>query len=159
MHRVASAEPDEDTIQVSGVERLCADLGVDPSDPIMLMIAWVMRCETMCVFTRQEWSRGMTELGCESVEALKGAFSELKARLQDPDAFRDYYVYCFGFAKEPGFGVRTLPTPVATQMWQLTLSDCFRHLAEWNSFLEEKVALSRAQTQLSACKFAPLGRV
>lgn len=131
-------EPDADSIQVTGVEQFCKDLGVDPADPIMLMICWTMRCETMCVFTRQEWSRGLTDLGCDSIEALKGAFPQLKDRLLDPDSFRDYYSFCFGFAKEPGFGVRTLPTMVAKQMWELTLQDRFQHLELWNSFLDEK---------------------
>ena len=29
---------DSDTIQISGVEQFCKDLGVDPTDPIMLLI-------------------------------------------------------------------------------------------------------------------------
>ena len=110
-------EPDADTIQVSGVERLCADLQVEPTDAIMLVIAWQMKCETMCVFTRQEWSAGMTAMGVDSIDALRSAFPDLRAKLDDSAAFRDYYTFCFGFAKEPGVGVRTLPIEVATQMW------------------------------------------
>ena len=45
-------------LQVSGTERFCTDLGVDPSDPIMLVICWQMRCKNMCVFTLEEWTRG-----------------------------------------------------------------------------------------------------
>ena len=45
-------------LQVSGTERFCTDLGVDPSDPIMLIICWQMRAKTMCVFTLEEWTRG-----------------------------------------------------------------------------------------------------
>ena len=45
-------------LQVSGTERFCTDLGVDPSDPIMLIICWRMRAKTMCVFTLEEWTRG-----------------------------------------------------------------------------------------------------
>ena len=51
-------EADSDEIQVSGTERFCTDLGVDPSDPIMLVIAWQMRAKTMCVFTLEEWTQG-----------------------------------------------------------------------------------------------------
>jgi len=132
------AETDGENIGLDGIERLCADLGVDPTDPIMLLIAWQMRCEQMCVFTRQEWTTGMTQMGVDSIDALKDAFPQLKAVLDDDDAFRDYYTFCFKFAKDPGFGVRTLPTEVATQMWQLTLSERFGHLAAWNEFLGEK---------------------
>ena len=33
----------EETIGVSGTERFCTDLGVDPSDPVMLLICWQAR--------------------------------------------------------------------------------------------------------------------
>ena len=131
-------EANEDSIQVSGIERLCADLKVEPTDAIMLIIAWQMKAATMCVFTREEWTRGMVEMGCDSIESLRESFDDLRALLDDDDAFRDYYGFCFNFSKEPGFGVRTLPTEVASQMWQLTLSDRFEHMAQWEAFLGEK---------------------
>ena len=83
------------------MERFCSDLGIEPTDPIMLMIAWQMRCETMCVFTRAEWNRGCDSMGCDSIDALKAVFPQLKQMLEDDDAFRDYYQFCFKFAMEP----------------------------------------------------------
>ena len=50
-------------------------------------------------------------MGVDSIDKLRGSFDELRALLSDDDAFRDYYNFCFGFAKEPGYGVRTLRTP------------------------------------------------
>ena len=132
------------------MERFCSDLGIEPTDPIMLMIAWQMRCETMCVFTRAEWNRGCDSMGCDSIDALKAVFPQLKQMLEDDDAFRDYYQFCFKFAMEPGFGVRTLPTEVAKQMWALTLEGRFGHLSEWNDFLDEKVCM-RASALAAAC--------
>ena len=132
-------EGDSDTISIEGIEKLCSDLGIEPTDPLMLMIAWQMKCEQMCVFTRQEWNQGCTEMGVEDIESFKSAFPMLKQLLDDDDAFRDYYVFCFKFAKEPGFGVRTLPTEVAKQMWMLTLTERFPGLEAWHSFLDEKV--------------------
>ena len=52
------------------------------------------------------------------------------------------YTFCFGFAKEPGFGVRTLTADVAKQMWQLTLAERFAHMDSWNAFLDAQVLLS-----------------
>ena len=95
-------EANVDEIQIDGLERLCNDLGVEPTDPVMLMLAWKMKAKTMCVFTREEWSRGLSELGCESIDDMKGSFPDMRAQLDDDDAFRDYYCFCFGFAKEPG---------------------------------------------------------
>lgn len=131
-------EPGAESIQVHGVERFCQDLQVDPSDPIMLMIAWRMGAATMCVFTREEWSRGLNDLGCDSIEGLRGSFEGLRALIQQPDRFRDYYSFCFNFAKEPGFGVRTLPLEVALQMWQLTLGGRYGGLEQWCAFLQEQ---------------------
>ena len=50
----------------------------------------------------------MTDMGCDSIDKLCTSFDELKGLLRDDQNFRQYYTFCFGFAKEPGFGVRTL---------------------------------------------------
>jgi DCN1-like protein 1/2 len=102
------------------------------------MIAWRMKAATMCVFTREEWTRGLVDMGVDSIGALRSSFDELRQQLKDDDAFRDFYSFCFGFAKEPGYGVRTLPIEVANQMWQLTLADRLKHLKLWTTFLDEK---------------------
>lgn len=109
-------EPDgSDTIQVTGVERFCQDLQVDPSDPLMLMISWKMEAATMCTYTREEWQRGFMSLRVDSIDGLRGTFDQLREQLRDDSAFRDYYVFCFNFAKEPGFGVRSLRTPALSR--------------------------------------------
>mmetsp|Transcript_10023 Transcript_10023/g.25966 ORF Transcript_10023/g.25966 Transcript_10023/m.25966 type:complete len:251 (+) Transcript_10023:114-866(+) len=131
-------ESGEDSIQIPGLERFCADLHVDPTDPIMLLIAWRMKAATMCIFTREEWTRGMVDMGVDSIEDLVERFDELRELLEDADTFRDYYTWCFGFSKEPGYGVRTLPIEVAVQMWQLTLGKHLRPLKDWLAFLEAK---------------------
>lgn len=132
-------EPGSDTIEVQGTERFCTDLGVDPSDPIMLIIAWQMRANTMCVFTLEEWTAGFTSMGVESVEALKGKFSSLRALLNDADSFKDFYSWCFDFSKEPGQGVRTLAVEVACQMWQLTVGARYAApVQRWLEFVQAK---------------------
>jgi len=125
-------------IGVTGMEQFCTDLGVDPSDQVMLIIAWQMKAKTMCVFTRDEWMAGMTSMGCDTLEGLKGSFDTLKAQLADAAAFKDYYSFCFGFAKEPGPSVRSIPIDVANAMWQLTLAGRFKHLDAWTEFLEKR---------------------
>jgi len=131
-------EGDQDSIQIAGIERMCADLQVEPTDPVMLLIAWQMRAATMCEFTREEWTRGFVEMGCDSMDGLKASFDEQWQQLDDDDTFRDYYSFCFGFAKDPGYGVRTLPVEVALQMWQLTLASRLKPFKEWEEFIEEK---------------------
>ena len=132
-------EPGEETIGVTGTERFCTDLGVDPSDPVMLIICWQMRAKTMCVFTKEEWQKGFTEMGVESIEQLKAKTGQLQKLLDRADAYRDFYSWCFDFSKEPGFGVRTLPVEMACQMWQLTIGAKYPEpVQRWLGFVKDK---------------------
>ena len=66
----SDAESGEDTIQIAGIEKFCNDIGVEVTDPIVLLIAWQMKAATMCVFTREEWTRGFVEIGVDSIDGL-----------------------------------------------------------------------------------------
>merc|ERR1711861_102121 len=48
-------DKETDCIQIEGLEKFCQELGVDPTDKIMLLISWQMKAKTMCVYTRDEW--------------------------------------------------------------------------------------------------------
>jgi DCN1-like protein 4/5 len=45
-----------------GMERFCQDIGVDPADVAMLVLAWKMTAKQMGYFTLHEWLRGLTDL-------------------------------------------------------------------------------------------------
>lgn len=61
-----SEEPD--VILVEGTELLCQDLQVDPTDRVVLSLAWHLKCEAMCEFKRQGWMDGWSELQYELSE-------------------------------------------------------------------------------------------
>jgi len=42
----------------AGTERLCRDLGLDPADRKVLLLAWKMSAQRMGYFSRQEWNQG-----------------------------------------------------------------------------------------------------
>jgi len=44
------------------VEKFCRDLGVDPENVALLVLAWKMGAKQMGYFTLQEWILGLTEL-------------------------------------------------------------------------------------------------
>lgn len=44
------------------MEKFCADLGVEPENVVMLVLAWKMNARQMGYFTLQEWLRGFIEL-------------------------------------------------------------------------------------------------
>jgi len=45
------------------MEEYCNDLEVDPTDVIMLIIAFHLDSENMCEFTRENWMKGWATLG------------------------------------------------------------------------------------------------
>lgn len=45
-----------------GIEKFCKDLGVEPENIAMLVIAWKMDAKRMGFFTKQEWFKGFSEL-------------------------------------------------------------------------------------------------
>lgn len=45
-----------------GIEKLCIDIGVDPENVAMLVIAWKMNARRMGFFTMQEWLKGFSDL-------------------------------------------------------------------------------------------------
>jgi hypothetical protein len=60
---------------------------------------------------------------------------------------------------EPGYGVRTLPTPIATQMWELTLKERFAQFDAWCAFLDEKARAAPRRTPSALCQCTPSPRV
>ena len=70
-------------ILAEGVGDLCEDLGVDPSDVVMLVLAWVMNAAHMCEFQRHEFVGGLSQLGCDSLAKLQAHLPTLRALLLD----------------------------------------------------------------------------
>ena len=56
-------EEEPTTITDEGIEKFCSALGIDTQDVTILLVAWKMNAENMCVFTYEEWSKGMAAVG------------------------------------------------------------------------------------------------
>jgi DCN1-like protein 1/2 len=56
---MACIDPKEKVIEVNGIIQLCERLGVEPTDPVMLVLASKCGCKTNCVFTKSEFLSGM----------------------------------------------------------------------------------------------------
>jgi hypothetical protein len=54
---------DDNLILVEGTEQFCAALDVDPTDVVVLVMAWHLKAERMCEFTRDGFVQGWKELG------------------------------------------------------------------------------------------------
>ncbi|KAK8766422.1 hypothetical protein V5799_006797 [Amblyomma americanum] len=93
-------EPDKMT--VDGIVRFLDDLGLSPESKLVLIIAWKFKAVAQCEFTKDEFTNGMAELGCDSVEKLKAKLSTLEPELKEPLKFKDFYNFTFNYAKNPG---------------------------------------------------------
>ncbi|KAG0289317.1 DCN1-like protein 5 [Linnemannia gamsii] len=66
----------------------------------MLVLAFHLEADTMPIFTKDEWAKGMKKLEVDSVERLKAKMASLVERLKDPTHFKEFYRYIFMFAKD-----------------------------------------------------------
>mmetsp|Transcript_70684 Transcript_70684/g.223789 ORF Transcript_70684/g.223789 Transcript_70684/m.223789 type:complete len:221 (-) Transcript_70684:207-869(-) len=116
-------EGEDDVVGPTGIERLCGELGLDPSDARVLQIAWKMGAEKMGFFSREEWRRGMSALRATSADKLKKSLPGLEEELGDDcEAFRSFFAFAFSFClMEPG--QKTLELETAVQMLKLVLAD------------------------------------
>lgn len=130
-------EEDEDAINEDGILKFCEDIGVDPQDIVVLIIAWKMQAAYMCAFTRKEWKQGMEAMGVDSAAKLAALVPELREAISSESDFKKFYSFCFGFSKEPG--QKSLGIDIAVPMWELLLTPRFEKLTgHWLAFLKEK---------------------
>ncbi|KAF9191795.1 hypothetical protein BGZ51_006679 [Haplosporangium sp. Z 767] len=93
-------DSDADQIGPGGITKLCEDLGVSLEAVDMLVLAYHLQADTMPVFTKDEWIKGMSKLEIDSITKLKAAMPGLVARLKEPQHFKEFYRYIFMFAKD-----------------------------------------------------------
>ncbi|GBP50134.1 DCN1-like protein 4 [Eumeta japonica] len=124
-----------DILGPEGMEKFCQDLGVDPENVVMLVIAYKMGAKQMGYFTQEEWLKGLTELQCDNVHKLQAKLDYLRSLLNDPFIFKAIYRYSYDFARDKD--QRSLETGTARALlavllprWPLRL-----HLA---AFLERE---------------------
>lgn len=114
-------DPDDpdDEMDDEGIEKFFGDAGIDTQDIAVLVLSWYMKAETMCVYKKEEFCRGMRLLGCDSAAQVGERAESLRMQLLDPDTFKDFYGYVYGFACD--VGQRTLAKDTALALWELVL--------------------------------------
>ena len=93
---------DEDNEMLGeGITKFCADLQVDPEDIVLLILSWYMGAETMCVFTQDEFVKGMMAIRCTTIAQLSARLHEIRnMALNQNEQFMKIYHYAFDFGKE-----------------------------------------------------------
>ena len=115
------ADEEDDEVGVEGIEKLCADIGVDTQDAVVLALSWFMRAGEMCVYTKDEWVRGMARLGCSTVSEVKEQVPHMRAALENWGFFLAVYRWSFAFAKESD--QKSLGKDEALGLWPILIGE------------------------------------
>uniref|UniRef100_A0A3B3RLF7 DCN1-like protein n=1 Tax=Paramormyrops kingsleyae TaxID=1676925 RepID=A0A3B3RLF7_9TELE len=94
----------EDVVGPEGMEKFCEDIGVEPENVVMLVLAWKLDAQSMGYFTLQEWLKGMSDL-CDSTEKLRNSLDYLRSVLNESTSFKLIYRYAFDFARQSKYKV------------------------------------------------------
>ena len=101
-------------IEAEGIQRFCSDIGIDPVDPVILVISKYFNASTMGIYKKEEFVSGMTSLGCDTMDKLRSKIPILRRELTDSVKFKGVYNFVYGFSRESG--QRNLALDVAIQL-------------------------------------------
>lgn len=129
--------------------RLLNDLGVDPTDRVVLALAWKMKAQIECEFSLEEFKSGLTALKylkfyiqnfnffrVDTLESLKNSLPKLNEELNDSAKFRDFYQFAFQYAKS--VSQRSLAIDTAIAYWELIFRDSDPRVTVWINFLRDR---------------------
>jgi len=126
---------DPGKIGLEGVERLCADLELDPTSITVLVLAWKLKAAVQCEFSQKEFVDGMERLRADDIKKLKKVLPKAEQDLEDPRQFRDFYLFTFNFAKNPN--QKSLELDLALAYWGIVLKGRFKHLDMWIQYVQD----------------------
>lgn len=130
----------EDAILADGMEKFCQDLGVDPTEFVVLVLAWKFNASEMCRFTKKEFVEGCKEVRADSIKGLQSKLPELEDEVvRDTEKFKDLYRFTFKFGLDVEDGQRALPTNIAIALWKLVFSKNMPVVMDrWFTYLNER---------------------
>lgn len=126
---------DPDTLGPEGMEKFCEDIGVEPENVAMLVLAYKMGARQMGFFTQSEWLKGLTDLQCDTASKVQCKLDHLRNLLNDPNAFKVIYRYAYDFARDKD--QRSMDIETARAMLQLLLGKHWPLYAQFAQFLEQ----------------------
>ena len=128
----------EDSILAEGMEKFCIDLGVDPTEFIVLVLAWKFEASQMCRFTREEFINGCQKMQAHNSKSLKERFPDLLGEARDSKHFKDLYNFTFSFGLDHSSGQRSLPIDMAMPLWDLVFTQSRPEVLDhWFHYLQE----------------------
>jgi len=129
-------ETDGNQIGPEGIEAMCKDLGVDPENILVLVLAWHLDAKKMGYFKRDEFVSGLQKIGVDSLPKLKAQLTTFKEELDDISKYKDIYRYAFNFAKEED--QKILDLSLADAMLELVMGTRYFHGPNIRTFLTQQ---------------------
>lgn len=126
---------DPDTLGPEGMEKFCEDIGVEPENVVMLVLAYKMQARQMGFFTKEEWLKGFSDLGCDSIQKLQYRLDYLRGLLNDQNTFKAIYRYAYDFARDKD--QRSMDMETAKAMLQLLLGKHWTLYTQFSQFLDQ----------------------
>lgn len=124
-----------DGIQLDGLVQLITDLGFGLEDFAVLVLFWKMKAKTQFQIQKDEFLKGMAELGCDSLQKLKNLMSGWTREVKgDNYKLKQLYIYLFDYNKAPN--AKTLPVELAVALWNVILKDKYKRLQDWIDFVQ-----------------------
>jgi hypothetical protein len=95
-----SASEHEDVIQGNGMQALQEDLGaVDDDDPLMMLVAWKLNCQTTWEISRQEWMDGFSLHGCHNMRQITEKTTQWRNEIKNAEEFKSFYYFVFNYLR------------------------------------------------------------
>ena len=117
------------------MEKFCEDIGVEPENVVMLVLAFKMNARQMGFFTLNEWLKGLTDLQCDSIYKVQQKMDYLRNLLNDPHIFKAIYRYAYDFARDKD--QRSMDMETARVMLQLLLGRHWCLFSQFAKFLDQ----------------------
>merc|ERR1711971_457 len=132
-------DDEDDTIMSeAGMIKFFKDVGVNPESHETLAISWHLQCSEMGLLQREEFVNGFSKAGCSDKKDMKKQMAQVCRSLSDEKQFKAFYKWVFHHVKEDE-KKKTIPTPLAVQLWRIVLSTRNLGLLDgWLDFCEAK---------------------
>ncbi len=111
---------------------------MDPeSDPLILIIAWLLKASGSYKLSKNEWTEGLSELGVTSLDDMKEQIPNWRNEITKSDKFKDFYRFVFGYATDQ----KAIKGSDAAALWKIILSGKYQHLDVWCHFITVSIEL------------------
>jgi len=128
---------DEDHIGPAGMEKFCKDLGIEPEDVRMLVLAYHLDAKRMGFFSREAFLQGFQKMNADSVSKMKPLFKGFSNDLEDPNKFKEIYKFAFNWAKDQETQ-KCLEIETSKQLVAILVGKRSAHTDKFIKFLDEQ---------------------